>query len=240
MKILVDTHTHNLLSGHAYSTLLENVKWASEIGLEGMVNSDHGPEIPGASPEFCLSVQRTLPEEIYGVRVYRGVEANIMDYEGSIDIPKGFLKMTDFVIASMHDVVISPGSREENLAAYEGVFKNPYVDLIGHPGTPAYDMDREAFVKAAQNENRLIEVNNHSFRFRKGSGENCNEIVRMCKKYGVRVAVSSDAHFCMGVGKFEYALKILEENNFPAELVVNRTLKSMDEYLKERSKRVSG
>jgi putative hydrolase len=239
MKILVDTHTHTILSGHAYSTLLENVQYAAGIGLEGLVNTDHGPAVPGANPDFCLSVQRTIPEEISGVRVYRGVEANIMDYEGKIDICRGYLKMTDFVIASMHDVTIRPGSREENLAAYAGALKNPYVDLIGHPGTPKYDMDREAFVKAVKDKNRLVEVNNHSFLFRRGSAGNCSEIVRMCIKYDVRVAVSSDAHFCMGVGGFANALKILKENDFPPELVVNRTRETMDSYLKERQERLS-
>lgn len=239
MKILVDTHTHNVLSGHAYSTVMENARYASEIGLQGMVNTDHGPAIPSASPDFCLSVQRTIPEELFGVRIYRGAEANIVDFEGTIDIRRGYLKMTDFVIASLHDVVIDPGSPEQHLAAYEGVLKNPYVDMIGHPGTPAFEMDREAFVRAAARENKLIEVNNHSFKFRRGSAENCGEIVRLCKKYGVRMAVSSDAHFCMGVGGFENALKILDENGFPPALVVNRTRETMDAYLAERRERLS-
>lgn len=239
MKILVDTHTHTVLSGHAYSTLLENARYASEIGLEGLVNTDHGPMVGEAGPEYILSVQRTIPEEISGVRIYRGAEANILDYMGNIDIRSGYLKMTDFVIASMHDITIEPGSREENLAGYEGVLKNPYVDIIGHSGTPKYDMDREAFVKAVRRENKLVEVNNHSYMFRKGSAENCGEIVRYCIKYDVRVCVSSDAHFCMAVGGFENALKILRENAFPEELVVNRTRETMDAYLKERQERLS-
>lgn len=239
MKILVDTHTHTLLSGHAYSTLVENAKYASEIGMEGLVNTDHGPAVPGACPEYILSVQRIIPEELCGVRIYHGVEANITDYAGSIDIQRRYLKMTDFVIASMHDITIDPGSREENLSGYEGALENPYVDLIGHPGTPKYDIDREAFVKAVKRGNKLVEVNNHSFLFRKGSAENCGEIVRLCIKHDVRVCVSSDAHFCMSVGGFEYALKILADNDFPPELVVNRTRETMDAYLKERQERLS-
>jgi putative hydrolase len=218
---------------------MENAKYASETGLEGLANTEHGPAILNAGPDFCLSVQRTIPEELFGVRVYHGVEANIMDYEGNIDIRKGYLKMTDFVIASMHDIVVEPASREEHLAGYEGVLENPYVDVIGHPGTPAFDMDREAFVKAVRRENKLVEVNNHSFRFRPGSAERCGEIVRLCSQYDVRVVVSSDAHFCMSVGGFENALRILEENAFPPELVVNRTRKTMDAYLKERQRRLS-
>ncbi len=239
MKILVDTHTHTVLSGHSFSTLMENARYASEIGLEGLVNTEHGPALVNAGPEFCLSVQRTVPEELFGVRVYRGIEANIMDYEGEIDIGRKYLKMTEFVIASMHDIAIIPANREKHLAGYESVLKNPYVDIIGHPGTPAFDMDREAFVKAVRRENKLVEVNNHSFKFRPGSVERCVEIVRLCIRYDVRIAVSSDAHFCTAVGGFENALKMLRENAFPPELVVNRTRETMDEYLKERQRRLS-
>jgi len=239
MKILVDTHTHTVLSGHAYSTLMENVQYASSIGMEGIVNADHGHMIEESAPEYILSVQRTIPAEISGVRIYRGAEANILDFGGSIDIREKYLKMTDFVIASMHDITIDPGGREENLAGYEGALKNPYVDIIGHPGSPKYDMDREAFVKAVRRENKLVEVNNHSYMFRRGSAENCGEIVRLCIKYDVRICVASDAHFCMSIGGFGYALSILEENAFPAELVANRTRETMDAYLAERRARLS-
>lgn len=239
MKILVDTHTHTVLSGHSYSTLLENVEYASKIGLEGIVSSDHGPAIPGASPEFIINVLRTVPKEISGVRIYRGVEADIIDYTGKIDISERYLKKTEFVIASLHDVVIQPGTKEEHLAGYIGALENPYVDVIGHSGTPAYDMDREEFVKAARRMNKLIEINNHSFRFRPGSECNCNEIIRYCIKYDVRITVSSDSHFCMGVGAFDHALEELHNNNFPQELIVNRTRESMEQYLKERQIRLA-
>ncbi|MEI6101036.1 MAG: phosphatase, partial [Eubacteriales bacterium] len=237
--ILVDTHTHNLLSGHAYSTLLENMAYAAKIGLEGIVNSDHGPAILGASPEFCLSVLRTVPQEIDGVRLYRGIEANILDYTGKLDISRGFLKMTEFVIASLHDIVIAPASREEHLAGYMGAFANPYVDVIGHSGNPAFDLDREELVRSAGRANKLIEINNHSFRFRPGSEINCNEIIRLCIKYNVRITVSSDAHFAMGVGSFENVLAALEQNGFPEELIVNLNRKSMDCYLAERQTRLA-
>lgn len=239
MKILVDTHTHTVLSGHSYSTLLENVEYAAKIGLEGIVSSDHGPAIPGASPVFIINVLRAIPQEINGVRIYLGTEANIVDYAGSLDIPKGYLKKTEFVIASMHDVVIEPATKEDHLAGYIGALENPFVDVIGHSGTPAYDMNREEFVKAARRMNKLIEINNHSFRFRPGSESNCSEIIRLCIKYDVRITVSSDSHFCMSVGGFEHALASLEENNFPYELIVNRTRESMEQYLKERQIRLA-
>ena len=36
MKILLDTHTHTLASTHAYSTVLEMAKYASEAGMEAI------------------------------------------------------------------------------------------------------------------------------------------------------------------------------------------------------------
>jgi putative hydrolase len=238
MKILVDTHTHTVLSGHSFSTLLENAEYAGKIGLQGIVSTDHGPAIPGASPEFIINVLRTVPEEIGGVRIYRGVEANIINYAGGLDISTGYLKKTEFVIASLHDVVIEPGTREEHLAGYIGALENPYVDVIGHSGTPAYDMEREEFVKAVKRADKLIEINNHSFRFRPGSECNCSEIIRYCIKYDVRITVSSDSHFCMSIGGFDHALSELQKQNFPFELIVNRSRESMDEYLKERRNRL--
>lgn len=239
MKILVDTHTHNVLSGHAFSTLLENVLYAAKTGMEGIVNSDHGPLIPGASPDFCLNVLRTVPPEIEGVRVWRGIEANIMDNTGKLDISRGYLKMTEFAIASMHEVVVPPTNREEHLAAYMGALANPYVDVIGHAGNPSFDVDREALVRAVRDAGRLIEINNHSFKFRPGSETNCSEIIRLCIQYDVRITVSSDAHFAYCVGHFESALAALNEIGFPEELIVNRSRKSMEAYLVERLARTA-
>ncbi|MFI3209762.1 MAG: PHP domain-containing protein, partial [Peptostreptococcaceae bacterium] len=34
MKILIDLHTHTIVSGHAYSTVEENIKSAKEKGLK--------------------------------------------------------------------------------------------------------------------------------------------------------------------------------------------------------------
>ena len=33
-KYKIDTHTHTVSSGHAYSTVTENAKYAASIGLE--------------------------------------------------------------------------------------------------------------------------------------------------------------------------------------------------------------
>ena len=48
MKLLFDLHTHTLASGHAYSSLKENIEAARDKGLLAMGTSDHAKSIPGA------------------------------------------------------------------------------------------------------------------------------------------------------------------------------------------------
>ena len=238
MKLEVDTHTHTVLSGHAHSTLMENAAAAAEVGLLGMVMSDHGPSIHAAPPDFNIGTYDYLPRHISGVKIYRGIEANIIDFEGSIDIREKYLKRVEYAIAGMHEFVIRSGGRIKDTQALLGALENKYIDIIAHPDNPSYDIDYEAVVKKAAEHGKLLEVNDHSFEYRAGSTQNAAVFLALCKKHSVRVAVSSDAHSAFGVGKHDAAIVVLEENDFPSELVINLTMKRFDAYLDERAKRI--
>ena len=56
MKYLSDLHTHTIVSGHAYTTLLENIDYCSKNGIKILGTSEHGPAMPGApsSPYPCF------------------------------------------------------------------------------------------------------------------------------------------------------------------------------------------
>lgn len=54
MQIEVDSHTHTVASGHAYSTLTENAAAAAAQGIKLLAVTDHGPQMPGA-PHFWFS-----------------------------------------------------------------------------------------------------------------------------------------------------------------------------------------
>lgn len=43
MDIVVDSHTHTIASGHAYSTILENALAAKNKGLKLLCTTDHAP-----------------------------------------------------------------------------------------------------------------------------------------------------------------------------------------------------
>ncbi|KYH35395.1 putative phosphatase YcdX [Clostridium tepidiprofundi DSM 19306] len=237
MKFIADLHTHTLVSGHAYSTMMENIREASKKGIEILGVTDHGPSMPGGPHIFYFGNMKVLPREIEGVMVLKGCEANIIDYDGNLDIPKSIQDQLDIMIASLHDVCIKPGSVEENTRAYLKAMDNPNVHIIGHPGNPSFPIDKEAVVKKAKEKDILIEINNSSFvSSRIGSEANCLTIAQLCKKYGVKVIAGSDAHTCFHVGEFGEVIKLLSNIEMPEELIISRSKNEIIEYLKNKGK----
>ena len=124
MKFTIDTHTHTLVSGHAYNTIDEMAAFASQKGVTHLAITDHAPKMPGSTGVFYFSNMGIIPRMKNGVKIYMGCEANIMDYEGNIDLSEYGLKGCDVVIASLHIPCIKPGSIEENTNALIKVMDN--------------------------------------------------------------------------------------------------------------------
>jgi putative hydrolase len=238
VKIVVDSHTHTLSSGHAYSTVQEMAKEAPNNGMEMFVITDHGPSMLGAPSLYHFGNLKVIPNELYGVKIVKGAEVNIIDYNGKVDMPDEYLKRLEFVLASFHEICIDPASVEEHTNAAINVLKNPYIDAVAHPGNPQYQIDIDRVVKAAKEYNKLIEINNHSFLVRTGSEENCSEIALKCKEYGVRVVCGSDAHISFGVGNFKNVLGIFDKVDMPEHLVLNSSVEKFQAYLSERKNRI--
>lgn len=235
---MVDTHTHTVISGHAWSTLRENAKAAHERGLAGMCLTEHGHAIPGAGPFFLVAAQRMLPPEIEGVRVFYGVEANILNCRGELDIEDRLLFMSEWNIASMHDVCSSPGNADENTNAYLRALEHPAVDMLGHIDDPRTPNHFPEVVARAGELGKLIEINNNSLLVRR-SGDRVIEVAKECMRQDVRVAISSDAHFDTMVGNVEAVTGMLDEIAFPDELIVNRSMDVFEEYLEKRKSRLA-
>lgn len=117
MDIVVDSHTHTIASGHAYSTILENALAAKNKGLKLLCTTDHAPEMPGAPHYWHFNNQRILPRFLHEVGILRGVEANTLNVKGEIDLPPSSDQHLDWVIASFHEPVFRPATEAEHTAA---------------------------------------------------------------------------------------------------------------------------
>lgn len=233
-------HIHSVASTHAYSTITEIAAAAAEQGLKAVAVTDHGCALPDAPHIWHFDNLRILPDVICGVRVYRGVEANVLNTAGEIDIPKYALDRLEWVVASMHVQTAKMSAPEEVTEAWLNVAKNPYVDVIGHSGTPQYEFDYERVIPEFGRQGKIVEINNASFLMRKTSLSHCQQIARLCKKYEVPVIVDSDAHYHALVGRVDRALRMLEELNFPQELIINLDYDRILRYMESRNRAYDG
>jgi putative hydrolase len=217
-----DTHTHTIASSHAYSTVLELAQYAAAAGLKAIAVTDHGPALPdGVASPWHYSNLRCLPPYICGVRVLHGAEANIIDFDGSLDIMLKHQQELDWIIASLHEPSFAPGSVEEHTRAYLAVARNQYIDVIGHSGSEAFKYDYEKVLPVFKAKSKLVEINSHSFEARVGAAENCRNIALICKKYDIPIVVNSDAHSCFSVGNVKEAFRMLSAIDFPTGLIIN-------------------
>ncbi len=237
MKDILDVHVHTTASTHAYSTFGEVIAMAKKKNLELLGIADHAPSVPGSVHSFYFVNFKMIPREIDGLKIAMGSELNIIDYSGSTDLPAQILKKIDYAIASLHKECITPGSVAENTAAIIGAMRNPHVVIIGHPDNPQFPADLDAIARAAADNKVLLEVNSSSYLpkgHRIGSAENAKLMLAACKKYGAAVIMGSDAHIDLDVGNHKLAQKVLAENNFPEELIVNSSVDKFFERMKYR------
>ncbi|MFI3174445.1 MAG: phosphatase [Bacillota bacterium] len=224
MKYLIDTHTHTVASGHAYSTLLENLKWASEVGLTMMATTDHAPKMKNTTSAVFFPNLSILPDEMYGVQILKGVELNILDEQGEVDLKEDILKKLDIAIASIHAPYLLQQSEKVITKAYLNAMDNPYIDILGHLGDLRFPVDCHSVMKKAKETGTLIEMNNASLYpggFRAGSDVVMKELLTIAKKEKMPVTLGSDAHFVTKIGDFTLVDQLLSEMEFPMDLVLN-------------------
>lgn len=228
----VDLHVHTVASGHAYSTIGEIAQEAARKGLEALGMTDHGPAMPGGPHPYHFAALRFIPPVLHGVRIFRGIEANILG-GGRIDLEDDLVARLDFVMAGFHeDCGFEAGDARKNTQEVLDLMERPEVRVIAHPGNPQFPLDYAVVAQAAVRTGTALEFNNSSFSVsRRGSVSNCETLARLCAKFGAPVTVGSDAHIAQGVGEFDQALAVLMVAGIAPEQVVSRSLQSWQQFL---------
>jgi len=233
-KIQTEVHTHTSVSPHAYSTVNEMVQRAEELGISLLAITNHGPATPDGAHPWHFANLCCVPRKIGNVYVLRGAEANIIDYEGTVDIPEGVLRRLDWVIASIHAPSLVASTEEDHTRTYIRALKNPLIDMLAHSGSPIYSYDIDAVLKTAKEYDKVIELNNNTFRIRKKNVENCYKIARRCAELNVKVALSTDAHSLYELGNTELCWELAMEAGIRMEQIVNLTADRFLSYLCDR------
>ncbi len=226
MKLTIDLHTHSIASGHAYSTVRELAEAAAAKGLEAIALTDHGPAMPGGPHRSYFRNLRSLPDYIAGVRILRGVEANILGEDGRLDLPDETLATLDFVAAGFHpEAGFTGGTVCQNTRALIAAMRNPYVDMIAHPCDLRYPVDMAQISVVARVTGTIMELNDRSFSPAlttvRDSRDACLNLAKLAKTQGIRLAANSDAHFDSEVGSVRYLEELAAEAGLTAREIVN-------------------
>lgn len=220
----LDVHTHTIASGHAFSSLQEMVHEAANRGLEILGITEHAPGIPGTCDPIYFRNLHVIPREMYGVKLLLGAELNILDKTGTLDLDENYYRILDLRIAGIHSLCWEGGTREENTAGMINAIRNPWVQIISHPGDGTADLDFEPIVLAAGESRTLLEINNSSLIPSRGkvhARANNIEILRLSRKYDIPVILGSDAHISFSIADYRYLWELLDETRFPEELIMN-------------------
>jgi len=234
MKIIADLHTHTIASGHAYSTLKENVEQALNAGLEFLGISDHTSGMPNTTCEGYFHNLKVIRENIGGLRILKGAEANIVDAHGRIDLHDTIASRLDYTIASLHDIVINDMGIAANTRSVILAMTNPHVRIIGHPDDDHFPLEYKNLAAAAKLLGVALELNNSSLSpnsSRSGGIKNARKLLNECARAGTNIVVGSDSHIWYDVGEFGYALALLEECSFPKELIINADRKRFETFI---------
>lgn len=230
-----DPHLHCIASGHGTTdTITDLAKQAAKNHLNMIGLTDHGPATMHSGRVSYFRNLRYAPKKRCGVEILYGVELNILDYNGAVDLDDEILDGLDYAIISMHLPNVKPGSVEENTFAYVNAMSHPKVKIIGHCDDTRYPVDYEALVVAAKHYGVAIEINNSSLSpdgYRGDVRENVRTILKLCKKYRHPIVLSSDSHGKKHVGDFQYAIELMQEVNFPDNLILNQSSEEFKKFI---------
>ncbi|MDR2183958.1 MAG: PHP domain-containing protein [Clostridiales bacterium] len=253
-NLKVDCHTHTIHTAHAYSTIAENVTIAAEKGLEAIAITDHfGLQLSWFQPGREYNLENhlkpaNLPKIMGGVRVFKGVEIDIVDFDGTLagsEMPIArnslvksenyadfILNTKDMVIASLHYFHGHRGGTvNQNTQMYINVLARKNVDILGHPTRCGLEFHWPAVVDAAKRHGKMLEINNETLRSRPHQAKTERHLAQLCAEAGVPIVVGSDAHICYNVGEFALAIDLLTEIGFPEELIASRSLAAFEAAL---------
>ena len=242
MALLADYHTHTKYSrnGHGKSTVEENVRVAYEKGLRQIAITDHGfnQKTFGIRRKDMPQLKADVEDakERYPIDVLIGVEANLLDSQGNIDIVDSDYDNLDILLCGFHKLVKSTSTREQckfilknimcgifhhtrtrqrekNTNAYINAMRKYDIDIITHLNHDC-KVDVEKVARVAKETNTLIELNG------KRLGMNDKEILK-CYELGCKFVINSDAHHCKRVGECHRGLQAALRLRLPESCIVN-------------------
>jgi putative hydrolase len=207
---------------------------AKELGMKGLAITDHGPAMN--SRVTSLVFTRTN-NPLNGVRFIKGMECNVVDESGKIDVPERHLKHMDLILLGLHPNIENTKTSEKyTKLLITAIEKNPCVDIITHPNEKDYLVDFKPLAIAAKKRGIALELNNSKSLYNRSTPEITRTLIRTCKNVGCLMAIGSDAHAIEELGLDNSVRLFLEEEDFPENLLINSNAEKAFAFIEDRKK----
>ncbi len=242
MKILADYHNHTRYScgsnekrRHAKGSVEDNVKSAIEKGIKTIGISEHGfgHKLYGLSKENAKKEREEidrLKKKYPEIEILMGIECNILDDTGKIDMPDDMKKYFDYILAGYHfgskptslksflnhvDNFLTRGkfSKAYNTRAIINAMKKNDIMYITHPGDKGR-VDIEKIAEVAEKTGTGLEINGHHKKLDAG-------MIKKIKDRKIKFYIGSDAHRPEDIGNFKKAFEILAEADLDLDRIEN-------------------
>lgn len=240
MILYGDYHTHTIYT-HGNGTVEENIQVAIKRGLKQIAITEHSfsQGFYGISPKEYneLRVEIELLRKKYKgqIEILCGLESNLIDLDGSIDLHKERRGIVDILIVGYHanfvprslksfftfwvPNVLGFGGKskkqiEKNTEAYISALRNYDIDIISHLNSHRCYVDPVRVCEVAKEVGTYIELNGKVINF---SDEQFKAMIAT----GVKFIINSDAHNPHNVGKNNWGMNLVDKYNIPPDQIAN-------------------
>jgi putative hydrolase len=237
----VDIHTHTIVSGHATNTIFEMIQVAREKGLELLGITEHGPKVEGGPIASYFHHAIRLPRRLFNMDFMMGVEADIMNTDGLLDLNDRHLRLQDVVLAGIHrEAGWTSTSPEENSKAIIEVMKNPLIHFISHPCDSNARIDVDRVVKASYEYQVPLELNCLHLGYFIARGvdvEDIRRMIRLVTDYRWKLIISSDAHVATAIGDDSIVDRLKLRELLSEDIVLNSSASDIRNFIAEKRKK---
>ena len=233
----IDLHIHTIASGHAHNTILEYINQAVDLKMKMIGFSDHGSKTTESMiNENYLSTMTRIPRSVKGIEILRGIEANIIDGKGSLDVSDKMISgKLDFVMAAIHPETYRDAGTKKNTEAMINAIKSGKVNILSHPFYEYYSVDVKKIFEEACRHDILLEVNLNSIKKLKSDAKitaNLKQMIQTAKKFNKKLIVGSDAHNIWDMADDSELKKIKKEIGLTDKMIINNYPKELMQQLR--------
>lgn len=240
MQFYGDYHTHTLYSDGT-GTIRQVVESAIEKGFKQVAITDHGFLKNGLSlthkkferqKRAIEKIRKEYPE----IEILHGMEANIIDFNGTVELTRNEMDKLDVFVLGYHRFVFStsyqdffnyvlyngfvsklrkptPKKIAQNTTAYIKALEKYPVDIIAHINQYAI-VDAKTVAEVAAEQGTYVELNMKHFDLIESTIEDF--LQTKCT-----FIVNSDGHSPKAIGEFDRVFELIEKYDIPTERFAN-------------------